>query len=139
MTKYRIILGLTVSVVFLSACSSPPKPPAIDMSAKTDYLNNAIHEQTPINRVPLNQGDNMGKPWTYQYLNLNRFDYIDDSERVRFFYFGQHADHIDIYGDFTRTAAYKYWLQANGVQAVINTHYAALPENTVNITFKRGY
>lgn len=138
MTKHRIILGLVASAVFLSACSSPPKPPKIDMSAKNDYLNNSVYEQTPINRVPLNQGDHNGKPWTYQFLNLNRADYVDDSEKVRFFYFAQHADHIEIYGDSARTEAYKYWLQANGVNAVITTHYRTLPKNTVNITFKRG-
>ena len=88
--------------------------------------------------MPKNAGDHNGQPWVYQYVNLDRNDYVNETEKVRFFYFAHHADSIEIYGQPARTEAYKYWLQANGVSANISTHPKDLLKNNVNITFRRG-
>lgn len=136
--KNLLYINILVFVGFLSAChSSPPKPPQIDENTPEIHLNNQIYRQTSIADVTKNAGDHNGENWTYQYINLNRADYITDTEKVRFFYFAHHANSIEIYGHPTRTEAYKYWLQANGVNAQINTYYKNLPKYTVNITFKR--
>ena len=31
-------------------------------------------------------------------MNLDRSDYVNETEKVRFFYFAHHADSIEIYG-----------------------------------------
>ena len=136
MTKYRIVKLLCVSSVFIGACSSPPKPTSIDMSAPTTYFNE-IYQQTSAEPVPMNRGDHNGKSWIHQYKNLNREDFIAPQEKVRFFYFVHHADVIDIWGLPQRTERYKYWLKANGAKGIINTYYLGMPKNAVNITFTR--
>lgn len=134
--RKKIVLVAVVSSVFLSGCSSPPKPISIDMSAPTTYLNN-VYSQTQVSRVPLNKGDHNGKSWRHSYINLDREDYIAPQEKVRFFYFAHHADSIDLYGLPSRTALYRYWLQANGARGEIREHYLALSPRTVNIVFTR--
>ncbi|TYA97891.1 cag pathogenicity island Cag12 family protein [Aggregatibacter actinomycetemcomitans] len=137
--KKILVMNTLISVCFLSACSSsPPEPPQIDEDAPTIYLNNQVYRQTPTATVAKNAGDHNGQPWVYQYVNLDRNDYVNETEKVRFFYFAHHADSIEIYGQPARTEAYKYWLQANGVSANISTHPKDLLKNNVNITFRKG-
>ena len=137
--KKFLVMNTLITVCFLSACSSsPPLPPQIDEDAPAIYLNNQVYRQTPTATVPKNTGDHNGQPWVYQYVNLDRSDYVNETEKVRFFYFAHHADSIEIYGQPARTEAYKYWLQANGVSANISTHSKDLLKNNVNITFRRG-
>jgi len=137
--KKFVIMNALISVCFLSACSSsPPELSQINESMPAVYLNNQVYQQTPISNVAKNTGDHNRQPWVYQYINLNRSDYVNETEKVRFFYFAHHADSIEIYGQPARTEAYKYWLQANGVNANISTHQKALLKNNVNITFRKG-
>ncbi|MBN6059379.1 cag pathogenicity island Cag12 family protein [Aggregatibacter actinomycetemcomitans] len=135
--KKSLSISLLLTACFLSGCSETlPKPPQLDEELPPVYLNNNVYQQTPVNHVPKNAGDHNGKNWTYQYVNLDRPDYVSDSGKVRFFYFAHHANEIEIYGQPARTEAYKYWLQANGVSAAIQTYVKDLPKNSVNITFK---
>ena len=137
--KKFLLMNMLMSVCFLNACSSsPPEPPQIDEDAPTIYLNNQVYRQTPTATVTKNAGDHNGQPWVYQYVNLDRSDYVNETEKVRFFYFAHHADSIEIYGQPARTEAYKYWLQANGVSANISTYQKHLLKNNVNITFRKG-
>lgn len=136
--KKSLFMNTLASVCFLSACSSsPPAPPQIDEDAPVIYLNNQVYRQTSTTTIAKNAGDHNGQSWIYQYVNLNRNDYVNETEKVRFFYFAHHADSIEIYGHPQRTEAYKYWLQANGVNAKISTYQKNLLKNSVNITFRR--
>ncbi|OOF74507.1 hypothetical protein BKG91_06110 [Rodentibacter caecimuris] len=136
MVTKSVIIGIVSSVCFLSGCSSPPKPMAIDMSAPTDYFNN-VYSQSQVSQVSLNRGDHNGKNWKQSYINLDREDYIAPQEKVRFFYFAHHADSIDVYGLPDRTSVYRYWLQANGVKGEIREHYLRLSPKVVNVVFTR--
>ncbi|MBF0786024.1 hypothetical protein E4T80_11165 [Muribacter muris] len=136
MVTKSVITSIVSCVCFLSGCGIPPKPVSIDMSAPTAYFND-IYSQTKVGNISLNKGDHNGKNWKQSYINLNRDDYIAEQEKIRFFYFAQHADVINIYGLPDRTSNYRYWLKANGVDGKINEHYLGLPKNTVNITFTR--
>ncbi|WP_020752108.1 lipoprotein [Aggregatibacter actinomycetemcomitans] len=83
--KKFLLMNTLISACFLSACSSsPPEPPQINEDAPAIYLNNQVYRQTPTATVAKNTGDHNGKPWVYQYVNLDTNDYVNETEKSAF-------------------------------------------------------
>ncbi|HFW0766728.1 TPA: cag pathogenicity island Cag12 family protein [Salmonella enterica subsp. enterica serovar Chester] len=126
---------LMVSVLFLSACSSPPKPPQVDWKQNPETVNTQLMDWQPTYSVI--KSDEINSSWDkiiYNFKAENRF--YDDSV----FYAVAHSERIVV--SASSADGYwiaKDWLRKNGAAGVIEYQPLKtwLNKSTVSIYFSR--
>ncbi|HBR6621186.1 TPA: conjugal transfer protein [Klebsiella pneumoniae] len=110
---------LMVSVLFLSACSSPPEPPQVDWKQNPETVNAQLMDWQPTYSVI--KSDKVNSSWVkviHDFRPENRL--YDDAV----FYSVAHSDSVIVEtsnGKDFFTA--KNWLRANGANGVIQYRY----------------
>ncbi len=127
---------LMVSVLFLSACSSPPEPPQVDWKQNPETVNTQLMDWQPTYSVI--KSDKVKLSWVkviHDFRPENRL--YDDAV----FYAVAHSDTIIIESgkgeDFFTT---KNWLRSNGAYGVIQYRYKndGFGFKSINIFLQKG-
>ncbi|EEN9848745.1 conjugal transfer protein [Salmonella enterica] len=110
---------LMVSVLFLSACSSPPEPPQVDWEQNPGTVNTQLMDWQPTYSVI--KSDKVNSSWVkviHDFRPENRL--YDDSV----FYSVAHSDSVIVEtSNGTDFFTAKNWLRANGANGVIQYRY----------------
>ncbi|MGE2160925.1 cag pathogenicity island Cag12 family protein [Enterobacter hormaechei] len=110
---------LMVSVLFLSACSSPPEPPQIDWKQNPETVNTQLMDWQPTYSVI--KSDKINSSWVkviHDFRPENRL--YDDAV----FYSVAHSDSVIVEtNNGTDFFTAKNWLRANGANGVIHYRY----------------